>query len=150
LLEIVTGVLAGLSAINSAVSTLREGSDNVRDLSSMLQKLSGMDETLNDVELKKAGILDQRTAFNLVLARKKMEANREAIRSHLLMSGNMAIWNEYIAIQEEGKRTHQKLLNQKKLAAKKRKELIQEVGALLVLGSIFVGIIMMVIYIIAR
>ena len=103
MLEIVTGVLAGLSAINSAVSTLREGSDNVRDLSSMLQKLSGMDEQLNDVELKKAGIVDQRTAFNLVLARKKMEANREAIRSHLLMSGNMAIWNEYIAIQEEGK-----------------------------------------------
>jgi len=116
----------------------------------MLQKLSGLDETLNDVELKKAGIVDQRTAFNLVLARKKMEANREAIRSHLLMSGNMAIWNEYIEIQEASKRAHQKLLNQKKLAAKRRKELIQEVGALLVLGSIFAGIIMMVIYIIAR
>ena len=150
MLEIVIGVIQGLSSINSAVSNLREGGENVRDLSTMLQRLAGMNDQLNDVELKKAGVLDQKTAFNLALARKKMEANREAIRSHLLMSGNMKIWNDFIEIQEQSKRNHQKLLNQKKIAAKKRKQLLIEVGSLLGLGLVLLGMIMLVIFIISR
>lgn len=138
----ITMALSALSALNQAVSTIRESANHAADFSSIISKLSQTQNSVHEAELKHAGRMTEKQALDCALAKKRCAAIRQQIKDALILSGNTDVLKDMERILEESAVAHEKMVRQKKAAQRARAKLLREVGFWLSIGLMCFGITM--------
>jgi len=128
-------VVAVLSAVNSLASAVSESAGHASSLSTIVGRLCNTQEKIHEVEKKHAGKLDQKSALDIALSKKRAATIQQQLADHLRMAGLHDVLNDMNQIMEEQRAAQAKEMVRLKRAQKEREELIKFVGQMLGIGA---------------
>ena len=134
---------SALSAINSAISTLKESKQNAEDAASLLGKFGNTTQRLDKWEKKTKSKrpLTPKEAMDLSLQRRKIKQTENKLKDHLLMMGMSDVWRESERIRKQSEREHQQYLKDIHKKRKIRQQKMQErlTAAFIVFSLVFLS-----------
>lgn len=128
-------VVAVLSAVNSLASAVSESAGHASSLSTIVGRLCNTQEKIHEVEKKHAGKLDQKSALDIALSKKRAATIQQQLADHLRMAGLHDVLRDMNNIMEEQRAEQAREMVRLKRAQKEREELIKLVGQMLGIGS---------------
>jgi len=137
----ISAILGTLNAVNSAVGTLKQTSNNAQGLGNALHKLSIASTAIDRVKADKARgtVLTLKDASELALAEKQVAEFERQLKDICLFSGNGDLYKRMKSLQAESKKNVAKASIQARRKKAQRQKLIEEIslGVLMfvILGS---------------
>jgi len=128
-------VVAVLTAVNSLASAVFESAGHASSLSTIVGRLCNTQEKIHEVEKKHAGKLDQKSALDIALSKKRAATIQQQLADHLRMAGLHDVLHDMNQIMEEQRAAQAKEMARLKRAQKEREELINFVGQMLGIGA---------------
>jgi len=128
-------VVAVLTAVNSLASAVSESAGHASSLSTIVGRLCNTQEKIHEVEKKHAGKLDQKSALDIALSKKRAATIQQQLADHLRMAGLHDVLHDMNQIMEEQRAAQAKEMARLKRAQKEREELINFVGQMLGIGA---------------
>lgn len=128
-------VVAVLTAVNSLASAVSESAGHASSLSTIVGRLCNTQEKIHEVEKKHAGKLDQKSALDIALSKKRAATIQQQLADHLRMAGLHDVLRDMNQIMEEQRAAQAKEMARLKRAQKEREELIKFVGQMLGIGA---------------
>lgn len=128
-------VVAVLTAVNSLASAVSESAGHASSLSTIVGRLCNTQEKIHEVEKKHAGKLDQKSALDIALSKKRAATIQQQLADHLRMAGLYDVLHDMNQIMEEQRAAQAKEMARLKRAQKEREELIKFVGQMLGIGA---------------
>jgi hypothetical protein len=127
-------VMAVLTAVNSLASAVSESAGHASSLSGIVGKLCNTQEKIHEVEKKHAGKLDQKSALDLALSKKRARTIQQQLADHLMMAGLHDVLKDMNQIMDEQRQAQEKEMATIKRKQRERRELMRLVGQLLGIG----------------
>lgn len=128
-------VVAVLTAVNSLASAVSESAGHASSLSTIVGRLCNTQDKIHEVEKKHAGKLDQKSALDIALSKKRAATIQQQLADHLRMAGLHDVLRDMNQIMEEQRAAQAKEMVRLKRAQKEREELIKFVGQMLGIGA---------------
>ena len=128
-------VVAVLTAVNSLASAVSESAGHASSLSTIVGRLCNTQDKIHEVEKKHAGKLDQKSALDIALSKKRAATIQQQLADHLRMAGLHDVLRDMNQIMEEQRVAQAKEMVRLKRAQKEREELIKFVGQMLGIGA---------------
>ena len=130
-------VVAVLGAVNALASAVSDSAGHARSLSSIVSKLCNTQQKIFEVEQKHHGKikLDQKSALDMSLAKKRAKTVQTQIEDHLRMAGLTDVLNDMNRILEEQRQAQVQEMADIRRAAKERAELISWIVQMVGIGA---------------
>jgi len=128
-------VVAVLTAVNSLASVVSESAGHASSFLTIVGRLCNTQEKIHEVEKKHAGKLDQKSALDIALSKKRAATIQQQLADHLRMAGLHDVLHDMNQIMEEQRAAQAKEMARLKRAQKEREELINFVGQMLGIGA---------------
>ena len=147
--EIAT-VISVVKGLNDAIGALKEAGGHANDISSVMERYSKANETIQDVESKYVGRLSVKESMQIQLAKRQLAAFNQQLKDSMMMQGLTKDYNEIMTRVEESRLEHERQLRVAKIRRRKNLIFLKQMGVAATAGIIGFGVILGTIMLIFR
>jgi hypothetical protein len=147
--EIAT-VVSVVKGLNDAIGTLKEAGGHANDISSVMERYSKANETIQDVESKYVGRLSVKESMQIQLAKRQLAAFNQQLKDSMMMQGLTKDYNEIMARVEESRLEHERQIRLAKIRRRKNLIFLKQMGVAATAAIIGFGVILGTIMLIFR
>jgi hypothetical protein len=147
--EIAT-VVSVVKGLNDAIGTLKEAGGHANDISSVMERYSKANETIQDVESKYVGRLSVKESMQIQLAKRQLAAFNQQLKDSMMMQGLTKDYNEIMARVEESRLKHERQIRLAKIRRRKNLIFLKQMGVAFTAAFIGFGVILGTIMLIFR
>ena len=147
--EIAT-VVSVVKGLNDAIGTLKEAGGHANDISSVMERYSKANETIQDVESKYVGRLSVKESMQIQLAKRQLAAFNQQLKDSMMMQGLTKDYNEIMARVEESRLKHERQIRLAKIRRRKNLIFLKQMGVAATAAIIGFGVILGTIMLIFR
>ena len=139
--EIAT-VISVVKGLNDAIGALKEAGGHANDISSVMERYSKANETIQDVESKYVGRLSVKESMQIQLAKRQLAAFNQQLKDSMMMQGLTKDYNEIMARVEESRLEHEKQIKLAKIRRRENIKFLKTMGVALTSAVISFGVIL--------
>ena len=147
--EIAT-VISVVKGLNDAIGALKEAGGHASDISSVMERYSKANETIQDVESKYVGRLSVKESMQIQLAKRQLAAFNQQLKDSMMMQGLTKDYNEIMARVEESRLEHERQIRLAKIRRRKNLIFLKQMGVAATAAIIGFGVILGTIMLIFR
>ena len=100
--EIAT-VISVVKGLNDAIGALKEAGGHASDISSVMERYSKANETIQDVESKYVGRLSVKESLQITMAKRQLKMFNQQLKDQFTMAGLGADYKEMMKISKKFK-----------------------------------------------
>lgn len=149
LAEIAT-VISLVKGLNDAISTLKQAGNHASDLSSVMERYSKANETIQDVETKYIGRLSVKDSMQIQLAKRQLAHFNQTLKDQMLMAGLGADYKQIMDRVEESRLEHQKQIRLALIRRRKNIAFAKQLGVAFTAAFIGFGVMITAILLIFK
>jgi len=138
--EIAT-VISVVKGLNDAIGALKEAGGHANDISSVMERYSKANETIQDVESKYVGKLSVKESLQITMAKRQLKMFNQQLKDQFTMAGLGADYREMMNRVEESRLEHEKQIRIALIRRRKNIAFAKQLGVAFTAGIIGFGVI---------
>tara|TARA_R110002072_G_scaffold230869_4_gene388261 strand:- start:227 stop:700 length:474 start_codon:yes stop_codon:yes gene_type:complete len=139
--EIAT-VISVVKGLNDAIGALKEAGGHANDISSVMERYSKANETIQDVESKYVGKLSVKESLQITMAKRQLKMFNQQLKDQFTMAGLGADYREMMNRVEESRLEHEKQIRIALIRRRKNIAFAKQLGVAFTAGIIGFGVIL--------